>query len=175
MTAGAVNNVATKNIRCNVRFGKHSVSLTNSGRAIAAHDRSIFFFFFFFSFSFRVSSGDKRVPIDRDRATSRVVTNTATKLFAFTSYRINTRSIQTCFFGRGLRSALRMIPLSLSSPVLDCSGILPSHRVHVYQVGNAAPISSLDLCQFDASQRFLRDSTSIAETHRNVDTRRLCI
>ena len=128
----------------------------------------------FFIFSFRVSSRDKRIyTIDRDRATSRVVTNTATKLFAFTSYRINTRSIQTCFFGRGLRSARYEWSLSRSlrlySTVVEFCHHTEFTCINV--VGNAAPEPRfLPLRCFPA---FLRDMPPLPEIHRNVDTRRL--
>lgn len=94
------------------------------------------------------------------------MTNTATKLFAFTSYRINTRSIQTCFFGREPRSTLRMIPLSLSSSALECSGILRSHRVHVYQA-----ITARSRDRFSPLRCFPAFPTIYSHCRNTTDTR----
>lgn len=118
------------------------------------------------SFLFLLFEYRREISAYHRQRSSYVVTNTATKLFAFTSYRINTRSIQTCFFGREPRSTLRMIPLSLSSSALECSGILRSHRVHVYQA-----ITARSRDRFSPLRCFPAFPTIYSHCRNTTDTR----
>lgn len=89
-------------------------------------------------FSSRVPSRDKRSP-DKDQTTYVYVyvrrDQGGHELFAFTSYRINKRLIQTCFFGRGPRSVVTMLSIDESSG----AEFLPSLEVHVSRARTARP------------------------------------